>query len=258
MTAIPIMVVTGSGSGIGRATANVAARQGWSVIGVDIRDADVVADLSQGAKREAAVANILTLLDGRPLGALVACAGLAAGDASTIMKVNFFGATRLAEALLPSLLAAPQGRAVVISSNALLHTPLWGHAAIEAALAGREDDASEAVAGQADLAYFTSKKALSLWVKREAVKSHWAGSGVLLNAIAPGATATPMISGLLEDQQGRDFLMRMTPTRTPEVATPEAIAELACWLASPANRSVVGQTIFCDGGAEATFRSTAI
>ena len=144
----------------------------------------------------------------------------------------------------------------MISSNALLHTPLWGNAAIEAALAGREGDAVDAVAGQPDLAYFTSKKALSLWVKREAVKPAWAGAGVLLNAVAPGAIATPMIAGLLEDQQGRDFLMRMTPTRTPEFGTPEAVAALVCWLAGPQNRFVVGQTIYCDGGAEATLRPT--
>jgi NAD(P)-dependent dehydrogenase (short-subunit alcohol dehydrogenase family) len=252
------MVVTGAGSGIGLATAALATQQGWSVIGVDKRDGDVNADLGTASGRDAALAAILTLIKNRPLDSFIACAGLSTGDASTIMSVNFFGVTTLADGLLPALTSAQHGRAAVISSNALLHTPLWGCTAIEAALAGNEEVATRTVADQPDLAYFTSKKALSLWVKREAVKPAWAGSGVLLNAIAPGATATPMIADILKDAQGRNFLKRMTPTRTGQPATAEDIAALACWLAGPANRFVAGQTIFCDGGAEATLRPDTI
>ena len=44
-------VVTGSASGIGRATTDLLTERGHRVIGVDVRDADVVADLSTAEGR---------------------------------------------------------------------------------------------------------------------------------------------------------------------------------------------------------------
>src|SRR5438270_713546 len=58
-------VVTGSASGIGAATAALLSSQGHRVVGVDRRDADVVADLGTPAGRQHAVEEVLRRADGR-------------------------------------------------------------------------------------------------------------------------------------------------------------------------------------------------
>ena len=67
--------VTGSASGMGRAVVERLRRAGHTVIAVDIRDADVVADLSTAAGRRTAADEVLTACGGRLDGAVLA-AGL--------------------------------------------------------------------------------------------------------------------------------------------------------------------------------------
>src|SRR5574340_1025547 len=90
-------VVTGTASGIAAATAKMLKDQGNTVIGVDIHDADVVADLStrQGRLDEANKAIELT---GGKIDAVIACAGLAHPIAKTV-SVNYFGMTEFLGAI---------------------------------------------------------------------------------------------------------------------------------------------------------------
>ncbi|WP_408898919.1 hypothetical protein ACJ5H2_07355 [Nocardioides sp. R1-1] len=67
--------VTGSASGMGAAVAARLRADGHTVIGVDLREADVVADLSTAGGRRAAAAAVLDLSGGRLDGAVLA-AGL--------------------------------------------------------------------------------------------------------------------------------------------------------------------------------------
>src|SRR5690349_16913715 len=89
------IVITGSASGIGAATANLLASDGWRVIGVDVRDADVIADLAAEAGRQAAITGIQRLCpDG--LDAIAASAGINRPmESPRIVAVNYFGAVRL-------------------------------------------------------------------------------------------------------------------------------------------------------------------
>ena len=65
-------VITGAASGMGLAVAESIRAQGHTVIGVDQRDADVVADLSTPDGRRAAIAAILELSGGMLAGAVAA------------------------------------------------------------------------------------------------------------------------------------------------------------------------------------------
>jgi len=81
--------VTGSASGIGAATSARLRSHGQHVIGVDVRDADVIADLSNADGRAEAIAGVTALTDS--LDALVTCAGLGpipSRAGSAIVKVN--------------------------------------------------------------------------------------------------------------------------------------------------------------------------
>ena len=83
-------LVTGSASGIGRATFELLTGQGHRVIGVDLHDAEVVADLATAAGRAAMVERVNELTDG-VLDAVVANAGVQDTPEGCV-RVNYFGA----------------------------------------------------------------------------------------------------------------------------------------------------------------------
>jgi NAD(P)-dependent dehydrogenase (short-subunit alcohol dehydrogenase family) len=82
--------ITGSAGGIGGATRARLEREGARVLGVDVRDAEVVADLSTPAGRDAMVAAVADCCDG-VLDGLVAAAGIM-GDQPLVVAINYFGA----------------------------------------------------------------------------------------------------------------------------------------------------------------------
>ena len=89
--------------------------------------------------------------------------------------------------------------------------------------------------------YAASKAAVASLIKTFALD--YAPDGVLVNGVSPGAVAT-------ERAKSQDWL----PKRIAEIplhraAEPEDIAEVVRFLASPANRFVVGETIVASGGA---------
>lgn len=88
-------VVTGSGSGIGAAIRVRLESEGFEVIGVDLKGAEIIADLSGREGRAAAVREVLERCDGR-LDRLVTCAGLGSNvrPASRVASVNYFGGSR--------------------------------------------------------------------------------------------------------------------------------------------------------------------
>jgi len=240
-----INVVTGARSGMGKAVALLLRQRGEAVIGVDLSDCEVNADLSTDAGRRHLVAEVGRLSPGG-IDAVIACAGLAISDGSLMIAVNYFGVVATIEGLAPMLRpAAP--RVVAISSMASVQPN--DPEVVRLCLAGDEAGA-RARAAEGDVGYASSKRALSLWIRRTAVRSDWAGRGVLLNAIAPGLVSTPMIAPMLATEEGRARLKESVPYATPDKVGPEAIAPLLAFLAGPENQYIVGQTVFCDGGAE--------
>jgi NAD(P)-dependent dehydrogenase (short-subunit alcohol dehydrogenase family) len=89
-------LITGSASGIGAATRQALMATGHHVIGVDLRQADIVGDLSTAEGRQAVIAQALVRCHGK-LDGLVLCAGLGGQTqpASLVTSVNYFGAVEL-------------------------------------------------------------------------------------------------------------------------------------------------------------------
>ena len=110
--------VTGSASGMGAASAALLRDAGHTVIGVDLHDADIVADLGTDEGRRTAVQEILAAADG-VLDGVAAIAGVGPNmrDAAAVMSINYFGPVALLEGLHPALVRSGAGRAVVIGSN---------------------------------------------------------------------------------------------------------------------------------------------
>src|SRR5690606_17180250 len=118
-------------------TARLLQERGERVIGIDLRGADVEADLSTSAGRSAAASAAIDLAGG-VIDGVIACAGISAPVPATI-AVNYFGVTELLEALRPALAKSDAPRAAVVSSMASLQTN--SRELVEAALAGDEAEA---------------------------------------------------------------------------------------------------------------------
>lgn len=123
-------VVTGSASGIGRATCELLVQRGERVIGADLRNADVIADLGSAEGRAALVEGVRRLSGGR-IDAVYAIAGLAVPGPATV-AVNFFGTLATLEGLRPLLTGSTSPRAVAVSSMAALMpaAPEWAGAGV--------------------------------------------------------------------------------------------------------------------------------
>jgi NAD(P)-dependent dehydrogenase (short-subunit alcohol dehydrogenase family) len=249
------VVITGSASGIGKATATLAEERGWKVIRVDVKEGDVKVDLATPAGRSALVKGVSDLSGGK-IDALIACAGVAAYTPLTL-QVNFFGAVATLEGLRPLLAKGDAPRAVGVTSFAsimpsdpeLVETLLKGDEAAVLALAAHKEPG---------VYYSSSKAAFARWMRKHSTAPEWVGAGILLNGVAPGMVVTPMTQAFVTDPVVRRSLDPMMPMPIGRDATPDEIGELLFWLSSPANSMMVGQIIFIDGGADATIRGESV
>ncbi|MGI9432799.1 MAG: SDR family oxidoreductase [Myxococcota bacterium] len=246
-------VITGSASGIGAATRARLEAAGDRVIGVDLRDADILADLSEAEGRAAALREILTACDGR-LDRFVPCAGVNQSlPLPTIASVNYFGTVELIDGLFDALRAGEAPACVAICSNSARMAPFDETPFVRALLAGDEAQAHAALedGGHGFLAYAGSKLAVGKAVRHRA--DAWGKAGVRLNAIAPGATRTPLLESTLADPQYGRFAKDL-PVPLGRFGEPEEIAGIIEFLLGPAAAFVHGAIWYADGGTDATLR----
>jgi NAD(P)-dependent dehydrogenase (short-subunit alcohol dehydrogenase family) len=247
-----IYAMTGGATGIGAAIKQRLRAEGNRVIVVDIKEADIIADLSSREGRQAAVAAIREAA-AEGLDGLVTCAGLGSNvpNHPLITQVNYFGTVELIEGL-KDLVAAKLGSIVLISSNSapMNNSPEF----VELLLSGEEPQAlsySETIAAQE--VYSGTKKAVALWMRSKA--ADYAAAGVRMNAVAPGYTQTPMTEQVENDPTYgpaiRDF-MASIPVGFP--GKPEDQAAATSFLLSPQARFICGSVLFVDGGHDAMFR----
>jgi NAD(P)-dependent dehydrogenase (short-subunit alcohol dehydrogenase family) len=248
-------VISGSASGMGAATRDVLLADGHRVIGVDVRHADVVADLSTVEGRQSAISAVEDeASDGLDGVALFAGIGGATGrPADLLVSLNYFGSVDLFTALRP-LLAARGGSAIAISSNSATCQPNWSAELVEACLSGDESRARDVAAqGDSPTAYPATKAALAGWVRRNAPTADWAGQGVRLNAVAPGLIETPFV----EETRADPVLGQLIdgfPLPLGRGGRAEEIARLVAFLLTGGDTFFCGSVIVCDGGTEALLR----
>jgi NAD(P)-dependent dehydrogenase (short-subunit alcohol dehydrogenase family) len=234
------VIVTGAGSGIGRATAARVAREGGRVIAVDIsaeRLADFLASLP-GLKIEVVTGDItkpeaieaIMAAAGEKVDALANVAGIMdnmtplheVSDAvwERVFAVNVDGLFRLSRAVLAKMVAAKSGSVVNISSEA----------GIRGSAAG--------------LAYTASKHAV-IGITRSAAFTY-ARLGIRVNAVAPGPVATN-IEASFDSELGQERIGALLAT-IPPVAMPEQLAASITFLLSDDSTNLTGVILPSDGG----------
>jgi NAD(P)-dependent dehydrogenase (short-subunit alcohol dehydrogenase family) len=247
------VLITGTASGMGAATADRLRAAGRSVLGADLHDADIVADLATPTGREAAVRAAADLdLDG--VATFAGVAGFGGRPGSLVVSLNYFGSIHLLERLRPTL-ARSQGAAVAVSSNAATTAPGIAEDLVEACLAGDEAgarDIADRVGGPA--AYAASKLAVARWVRRHAPTPDWAGASISLNAIAPGHVETALTEEMMREPEARAVIER-SPLPIGRTAHPDEVAALTEFLLGDHGRFVVGSVVYIDGGVDALRRA---
>jgi NAD(P)-dependent dehydrogenase (short-subunit alcohol dehydrogenase family) len=264
-------VVTSSASGIGAAVRTRLEKQGDKVIGIDLRNAEIIADLSTEDGRKAAISVVSQCCDGR-LDRFVAAAGVGpyVKNPALIAAVNYFGAVDLLDGLFDCLKQGNMPSAVVISSNSAQMRSwnddpyvlaLLNHNEMEALPALNDPSISRAFhvgsthiiyePGDSRPAYGGSKNAVARAVRRRAMI--WGAAGVRLNAIAPGTTKTPMLQKVLEDPILTEGA-RAAYRPLGRDAEPEEIAAVVVFLLSPEASFCHGAVYYVDGGIDALIR----
>ncbi len=253
------IVVTGSASGIGASVRRIFELEGMKVIGIDLRDAEIIVDLSHGEGRNQAIAEAIKL-SGGVINGVVTSAGVGPPcDPKKMIAINWLGTVELLAGFREVLSSSESNSHVVaVSSNSTTITPNVPDELIEACLKFDEEKAFtvlENYTGMAAMAiaYAASKTAVARFVRQTAPTAEWAGSGIRLNAIAPGAILTPLLQGGLNDQEFGDAI-RALPVPVGEFGSPEVIARWIEMMMSDAANFMCGSVVVVDGGSDALIR----
>jgi NAD(P)-dependent dehydrogenase (short-subunit alcohol dehydrogenase family) len=240
-----VVVVTGAGSGIGRACAISLANEGAHVAVLDVSTANAEAvtdeilasghvamaltcDVSDGAQVQASIEAIQGAwghVDGLVnnagvIGPVIESARLSLSDVERVLDVNVIGTWLVMSHVIPGMVARGGG-AIVNMSSAL----------------GLRGGAMQSI-------YSASKHAVIGLTKSAAIE--YAASGVRVNAVCPGVIRTPALQGRIDDgDPAIDSLLAEHPVG--RFGTPEEIASVVTWLLSGAASFVTGAVVAADG-----------
>lgn len=234
-------IVTGASRGLGRAAAVALAEQGVRVLATgrsrdDLRSLEaesggaVVGHVCDMHDFDAVAALPQVALDAfGKLDIVVNNAGIAPAGKfleqpldiwHDVIAVNVTAPAVLARAAGEILVAQGSGKIInIASTSGILGKPLL-------------------------VAYSSSKGALIQFTK--ALAAEWAGAGVQVNAIAPGAFETDAQRAVLDSPEILQRRLRKIPAG--RMGDPAEIGPLVCWLASPLSRFVTGSIVVMDGG----------
>ncbi len=245
-------VITGSASGIGAAVRRRMEGED-RILGVDLRDAEVTADLASPEGRAAAITDIREQAGPR-IDRLVLCAGLGphVDPPSRVAAVNYFGVVDLLDGLFDLLRAGTEAAVVVMCSNSAQMLPLDDDPFVQALLAHDEAEAARIIdASNPAHAYMGSKHAVGRAVRRRA--GEWGRAGVRLNAVAPGPVETPLLAGGREDPRIGNAIRDLS-VPLGRTGRPEEIATLVTFLLGSDASWIHGAVYYIDGGNDAEIR----
>lgn len=247
--------VTGTASGIGRATKERLEKSGMRVIGVDRHSAEVIGDLSRPEDRPRIVAEILEACEG-VLDGLVPCAGVSTPVADElIVRVNYYGTMAVVEGLRAALARGKNAALVMISSNSTTMTPGLNTQDAMVYLDGDEESAVRHFeSARPFTAYPAGKLAIAFWVRKRSAE--WLAEGIRINCVAPGVTDTAMVRPLLDIPDVKASLDKI-PIPLGRWGRPEEIASVVHFLLSQESSYIIGQVLFVDGGTDALLQPYA-
>ena len=227
-----VALVTGGSSGIGAAVCARLVEEGARVASLDLAESSaegvlaLTGDVSSSADVESAVARAESELG--PLDVLVCCAGITGGSLRTVdvgddewrrvFAINSDGVFFCNRAVVAGMVERGYGRIVNLAS-----------------IAGKEGNPMAA-------AYSASKGAVIAMTK--AIGKDLAGTGVLVNAIAPAVIETPILEGISEEHIS--YMVEKIPMG--RLGRAEEVAALVCWLASEECSFSTGATYDISGG----------
>jgi NAD(P)-dependent dehydrogenase (short-subunit alcohol dehydrogenase family) len=234
-----VAIVTGGGSGIGLATAQLFAEEGAHVFVFDINPADnehsLRVDVTAPQEVEAAIQQVFQ--EYRHLDILVNVAGGSGRkwgdgpvDACTLagwdktLSLNLDSVFYCCKYALQAMLAQKKGTIVNVSS-------------VLGMVGGDDDFATHA--------YATSKGGIISLTR--SIASYYAPRGIRANVICPGLLATPMSQRAQESEHIRSRLPQLQPL-TGDFGSPKDIAHAALYLASDEASFVTGAVLTVDGG----------
>lgn len=264
-----IYIVTGGSGGIGGKTVEILRSQGHKVINVDLKDADICANLATKEGRDYVIDTIHQMFP-EGIDGLCCNAGVsgACGNLKLIISLNYYGAVNLAHGLF-DLLKKKGGSCVVTSSNTISQgaarpdlVDLLNYSQTKSALSEEAilkiiekfDDTNLSVGNSI---YVTTKYALARWVRR--VSASWAANGVRINSVAPGNVSTPMTATMSTSAKSALAALPIPINYgTDELMNPEDIANVIVFLVSPLAHGVNGNVMFVDGGTDALLNSEKV
>jgi 2-hydroxycyclohexanecarboxyl-CoA dehydrogenase len=226
-------VVTGGGSGIGRAVAERLRADGYNVATIDLNPSDdeygQTADVTDRAQVEAALwairaqlGPVTILVNAAGLDGFKRCTDITFDEWQKVVDVNLNGVFHCIQAVLPDMVDAGWGRIVNISSSSTHSgTPYMSH-------------------------YVAAKSAVNGLTKSLALE--YGPAGITVNAVPPGFIDTPMLRnaeacGRLGDVQAT---IEATPVR--RIGRPEDIAAACAFLISEEASYITGQILGVNGG----------
>lgn len=240
------IIITGASRGIGDASARLFAREGARLtlggrdaaslapLVEDIKQAGgeamaVAVDVSRGNEVEAMVAAAVRAygrLDGAfnnagVDGVLAPAADYPEDEFDRVIAINLKGVYNCMRFQIPAMLQSGGG-AIVNNSSAIGEV------------------------GQYNMVGYCASKAGVIGATKAAALDY-AHRGIRINALAPGVTETPMMTTQMKNVPGlRDILTSREPIG--RLATPQEMAEAACWMLSDRASYLVGTNLAFDGG----------